>query len=135
MAGALGAAFIPYYGQLIEILETNPEMKKSAKGIFKQVAWGAGGTAVGGVLLGPAGALVGGVAGSLIGYLKSDDYQAMIVVMKNLSDSEKEQIVKKVQELVGSVGIEELVRFVGSQVQRDALLHLLRGCLSDLKGG
>ncbi|XP_021345874.1 uncharacterized protein LOC110445536 [Mizuhopecten yessoensis] len=135
MAEFLGAAFIPYYGHLIEILETNPEMKKSAKGIFQQMAWGAGGTAMGGVLLGPAGALVGGLAGSLIGYMKSDNYQALIVVMKNLSDSEKKRIVQKVQELVGSVGVEELVRFVGSQVQRDALLQLLRGALNDIKGG
>jgi len=31
---ALGAAFIPYYDHLMKILETNPEMKKSAKGMW-----------------------------------------------------------------------------------------------------
>ena len=32
-------------------------------GIFKQVAWAAGGTAIGGIFGGPVGAMVGGVAG------------------------------------------------------------------------
>ena len=99
------------------------------------MAYGAGGTMLGGVLAGPPGALIGGVAGSLIGYMTADEYQSMLKVMRNLSDKDKEKIAKKVQELVGSVGIEELVRFIGTQVQRDALLHLLRNALSDLKGG
>ena len=34
MAGVLGAAFIPYYAHLMEILEANQEMKKSAKGTY-----------------------------------------------------------------------------------------------------
>lgn len=32
-AGVLGMAFIPYYNQLMEILSTNPDLRKSAKGI------------------------------------------------------------------------------------------------------
>ena len=35
----------------------------SISGIFKQVAWAASGTAVGGIVGGPIGAMVGGVAG------------------------------------------------------------------------
>ena len=133
-AGVMGMAFIPYYNHLMEILETNKELKKSAQGIFKQVAWGAGGTVVGGVLLGPPGALIGGIAGSVIGYCKSDNYTAMIVVIKNMSDGDKEELVKKIQELVGSSSIEALTRFIGSQVQRDLLLRVIRDVVNT-KGG
>lgn len=115
MAGVLGMAFIPYYNQLMTILETNDELKKSAKGIFKQMAWAAGGTAVGGVLLGPPGAMIGGVAGSFVGYMCSDEYTAMIKVLKNLNDQDKAKVVKAVQELVGSSSIEALTRFIGTR--------------------
>ena len=50
---------IQYFNELVEILKTNEELRKSAQGIFKQMAWAAGGTAVGGVVLGPAGAMAG----------------------------------------------------------------------------
>lgn len=135
MAGVLGMAFIPYYNQLIKILETNEELKKSARGIFKQMAWAAGGTAVGGVLLGPLGAGIGGMAGSMIGYMCADEYTAMIKVLKNLSDSDKEKVVKAVQELVGSSSIEALTRFIGNQVQRDIFLKLLGDFVGDIQKG
>jgi hypothetical protein len=32
-AGVLGMAFIPYYNQLMEILSTDEDLRKSAKGI------------------------------------------------------------------------------------------------------
>ncbi|XP_061192421.1 uncharacterized protein LOC133200674 [Saccostrea echinata] len=135
MAGVMGMAFIPYYNQLMTILETNDELKKSARGIFKQMAWAAGGTAVGGVLLGPPGAMVGGVAGSMIGYICSDEYTAMIKVLKNLNDEEKQKVVKAVQELVGTSSIEALTRFISQQVQRDMLLKLLRDFVGDIQKG
>ncbi|XP_061181139.1 uncharacterized protein LOC133189758 [Saccostrea echinata] len=135
MAGVMGMAFIPYYNQLMTILETNDELKKSARGIFKQMAWAAGGTAVGGVLLGPPGAMVGGVAGSMIGYICSDEYTAMIKVLENLNDEEKQKVVKAVQELVGTSSIEALTRFISQQVQRDMLLKLLRDFVGDIQKG
>ena len=93
-----------------------------ALGIFKQTAYGAGGTVVGGVLAGPPGALIGGLAGSLIGYMAADEYKSMLKVMRNLDDKDKEKIVKKVQELVGSVGIEDLVKFINNKLERDSKL-------------
>lgn len=135
MAGVLGMAFIPYYNQLMTILEINDELKKSAKGIFKQMAWAAGGTAVGGVLLGPPGAMIGGVAGSFVGYMCSDEYTAMIKVLKNLNDQDKAKVVKAVQELVGSSSIEALTRFIGNQVQRDLFLKVLHEVVGNIQKG
>lgn len=134
-AGVLGMAFVPYYNQLMEILSTNPDLRKSAKGIFKQVAYGACGTAVGGVFGGPVGAMVGGLAGSVIGYMQADDYDSMINVLMNMSDSEKQRLVQKVQELVGGTGIEALTRFIGNQAQREVLLHLIQGFAKNPQGG
>ncbi|VDI20449.1 Hypothetical predicted protein [Mytilus galloprovincialis] len=135
MASFIGMAFIPYYKQLMEILATNPDLRASAKGIFKQVAYGACGTAIGGCVGGPPGALVGGIAGSVLGYWQSDDYDSLLKVLYSLSDSEKAKLVQKVQELVGGTGIEALTRFIGNQAQREVLLHLIRNFSKDPQGG
>ncbi|KAK7108988.1 protein C19orf12 homolog [Littorina saxatilis] len=134
-AGFVGMAFIPYFNHLMQILDTDEELKKTAKGIFKQVAWTAGGTAVGGIFAGPFGAMAGGMAGSCIGYFYSSDYESLVAVIRNLTDDEKAKIVHKVQELVGSTSLEALTHFIGAQVQREALLNLLRQFATGVKSG
>jgi|ERR1711971_293384 len=120
----------------MEILKTNPELHKTAKGIFKQVAWGAVGTIVGGAVGGPGGAMVGGCVGSYMGYRMSDNYQSMIEVLQDMSEAEKQELVSKVQELVGCSSTEALTRYIGSQAQRSALLELLRSAAAECtKGG
>ena len=59
--------------------------------------------------------------------MQSDEYDSMINVLMNMSDSEKKRLVQKVQELVGGTEIEPLNRFIGNQAQREVLLHLIRG--------
>jgi hypothetical protein len=44
-----------------------------------------------------------------------DNYDSMITVLKNMSNSEKERLVQKVQELVGGTEIEPLNRFIGTK--------------------
>ena len=56
-----------------------------------------------------------------------DNYDSMITVLKNMSNSEKERLVQKVQELVGGTEIEPLNRFIGNQAQREVLLQLIQG--------
>lgn len=134
-ANLAGIAFIPYYKHLMELLETNAELKKTSKGIFKQMAWAAGGTCVGGVVAGPPGALAGGIIGAVYGYCVSDSYDSMLNVIRNLSDTEKRRLVEKVQELVGSSTLEALTAFIGSQVQREMLLNCIRTVLQNKSGG
>ena len=62
-----------------------------------------------------------------------DDYDSMIAVLKNMSNSEKERLVQKVQELVGGTEIEPLNRFIGNQAQREVLLQLIQGLTKTLK--
>jgi hypothetical protein len=62
-----------------------------------------------------------------------DNYDSMITVLKNMSNSEKERLVQKVQELVGGTEIEPLNRFIGNQAQREVLLQLIQGFTKTLK--
>ncbi|CAH1784593.1 unnamed protein product [Owenia fusiformis] len=136
-ANIAGMAFIPYYRHIMELLEVNQDLKHTAKGIFKQMACAAGGAAVGGVVMGPVGALVGGIAGSVYGYCNVETYDSMVTIIRNLSDYEKKELVRKVQELVGSSGLEALTTFVGQQVNREILLNVVRQFANEAskKGG
>ncbi|KAJ8304494.1 hypothetical protein KUTeg_018077 [Tegillarca granosa] len=135
MADYVGMAFVPYYNHLIKLLETSKELKQSAKGIFKQMAWAAGGACVGGVVGGPPGALFGTLAGGVIGFCLSDPYKATITVLKEMSEKDKKRLVEEVQKLVGANGIEALTKFIGGQVQREMLLNLIQKFVNDVKGG
>ena len=133
-AGGLVMAFIPYYQDLMTILSTNEDLRKSADGISQQVANPIFGTVVGGVVGGPVGAMVGGIAGAIIGYMLVDDYDSMITVLKNMSNSEREILVQKVQELVGGIGRDALTRFINNQSQRVDLLRLIHDFTKNPQG-
>ena len=115
-----------YFDELLEILKTNEELRKSAQGIFKQMAWATGGTAVGGVVLGPAGAMVGGLVGSAIGYLASDEYTALIKAYENLNDRDKKKIVTATRKLVKSDNIVQFQRFIKDERNRKMFLKLAK---------
>lgn len=74
--------------------------------------------------------------GSVIGYRMSDDYQSLIDALQDLSEEDKAELVRRVQELVGAASIEALTRFIGVQAQRSALLDMLRSAAAEFaKGG
>lgn len=73
--------------------------------------------------------------GAVYGYCKSDEYDSMLTVIRNLSDAEKKQLVEKVQELVGSSALEALTAFIGSQVQRELLMNCIQSVLQNKGGG
>ena len=132
----VGMAFNPvYYNHLMDIVQTDPELRETAKGMFKQTAWTAAGTIAGGLVAGPVGAVFGGCVSSYLGYKLSDDYASMVEVLKNLPDAEKHELVMEVQELVGSSSVEALTSFVGGQGQAQALLALLKSVTSGKSRG
>ena len=59
----------------------------------------------------------------------------MISVLKNLTDTEKQNLVNKVQELVGSSTLEALTAFIGSQVQQELLIGCIRQFVNNKSGG
>ena len=73
----------------------------------------------------------------MVGYKTGNDYESLVAVLSDLTDVEKQNLVNKVQELVGSSSVEALTRFIAAQAQRSALIDLLRSAVSELnnKGG
>lgn len=126
--------FVPYFIQLMEVLPEKEDLKKTKKGIFKQIIYLTIGTTFGGVVDGRRGAMVGGIAGAIIGYMQSDEYDSMITVLKNMSNSEREILVQKVQELVGGIGRDALTRFINNQSQRVDLLRLIHDFTKNPQG-
>ncbi|XP_070541494.1 protein C19orf12 homolog [Ptychodera flava] len=123
--------FLRYYDHLVELMSTNEELKKSMRGITKQTLWSAGGTITGGVVGGPVGALAGGLLGAAVGYMTSDDYQALMNVLQKLTDDEKEELVRRVKRLVGSELLNELTRWIGISANHRLLVDLLQSFLAN----
>lgn len=65
------------------------------------------------------------LSGSVYGYMHAEDYDSLLQVMRDMSEEEKKRLVEKVQELVGSTGIEALTHFVGTQVNRELFGKLI----------
>ena len=65
-------------------------------------------------------------AGSYMGYRTVHSYDSMVTVLREMSDEDKQQLVEKVQQLVGSSGIEALTTFIGQQVNRELFLNLAK---------
>lgn len=129
-----GLEFLPYYRQLLDLLETNEDIKRTIIGVFGQMSWAASGAGVGGLVAGPPGALIGGIAGSVIGYMRSDDYSSMMGVLRGLTDEEKENLVNEVQGVVGSTAVEDLSSFIGSPGQREVLVNCIREFIKVFSG-
>lgn len=71
----------------------------------------------------------------MVGYFRSDPYDSMLDVLRSLTEEDKQNLVNKVQELVGSSSLEALTSFIGSQVQRELLLNCIRTFLNNKTGG
>jgi hypothetical protein len=78
-----------YQSELMSFLSESAEMRRTAKGAVKQTLYSAGGAFVGSMVLGPAGGLIGGIVGSVTGYMKSDDYDGVIVKLLDLETDQK----------------------------------------------
>ncbi|XP_060603436.1 uncharacterized protein LOC132756391 [Ruditapes philippinarum] len=124
---------LKYFERLLRIFETNPEIKKTLRGRAKQILCGAAGTGIGVIFVGPVGAVVGGVVGALIGGKIADDYTPLMKVLRNLSDSEKQRLVKEVQNLVSSALIEAVEDFVTSRTNCELLVNCVRSFLKTIK--
>ena len=55
-------------------------------------------------MLGPPGSLMGGIAGSILGYLKADDYDGCILAICKLDDDQKKILMKRVGQVLIASG-------------------------------
>ena len=75
------------------------------------------------------------IVGSYAGYKSVHNYESMIKIVQELSDEDKRHLVEKVQQLVGSSGIEALTTFIGQQVNREVFLNLVKNFTQKVTSG
>ncbi|VEU41614.1 unnamed protein product [Pseudo-nitzschia multistriata] len=92
------------YTTLMEFLSTSSEMRKTASSSFKQSLWAGSGAMAGGMVAGPVGGLLGGITGSLIGFLKSSDYDGVVVHLCKLDPASKKELLIQVGHLLVAAG-------------------------------
>jgi hypothetical protein len=92
------------HNELIDFLTNSRDMRQTAKSSLKQAAYAGGAAMAGGFLLGPIDGLVGGIAGSIIGFLKSDDYDGAILAVCKLDAAQQQIIMQRVGQVLISAG-------------------------------
>ena len=71
----------------------------------------------------------------MLGYATVDDYDSMLKVLREMSEEDKERLVARVQELVGSTSLEALTSYIASQVNRELFAAAVREFASHVKSG
>lgn len=87
-----------YHAELMNFLRECGDMRSSSTGksSLKQGLYAGGGAIAGGILLGPVGSLVGGVTGSIVGYMRSDPYEGYVQKLVRLSPTNQDKLVRAV---------------------------------------
>ena len=121
------ADYIHYYHQLIEILEKSKDMKDTVFGrqSLMLVIWIVFGAVIGGYLGQIIGVLIGAVAGFFIANYMYQRYETMLFVLKNLTDTEKLELVIRIQACVRSQRIDDFAKFIETFSQRDSVIPIL----------
>lgn len=92
------------HGEFIRFLTDNGEMRNTARSAIKQSMWAGGGALTGGLLLGPVGGLVGGIAGSLVGFVKSDQYDGVVLHVVKLNEQQRQFLMAEVAQVLVTAG-------------------------------
>ncbi|EYC20028.1 hypothetical protein Y032_0023g832 [Ancylostoma ceylanicum] len=116
---------IEYFNEVLEIMQNYGPLRRTVLGVAKQAGCTAAGTAAGGLLMGPLGALVGGVMGAIYGYRCSDEYDSLILTLRSMTDTEKRRASAQIQRLVGSASIQDFLRYIATELHRKHLINLL----------
>ncbi|KAJ1373616.1 hypothetical protein KIN20_036077 [Parelaphostrongylus tenuis] len=118
-----------YFNEVFKVIEKSKPLRETFVGVAKQTGWTAAGTAAGGLLAGPLGALFGGVAGAILGYGYSDDYDNFLTALRSMTDREKCEVSEQIQTLVKSTAIEAFSVFIAIEANRQKVIDLLSSFL------
>jgi hypothetical protein len=92
------------HNELIYFLTRSPEMKKTTRRAIQQAAYAGAGVLIGGIALGPVGGLFGGITGSFVGYVRSEDYQGAVAHIAKLSPEQRQRLLKAVGAVLLAAG-------------------------------
>ena len=92
------------YTTLMDYLSNSNDMKKLAKSSFQQAMWSGAGAMTGALLLGPVGGLVGGITGSIVGFMKTPDYDGIVLHLCKLDEPNKKALMRKVGQVLIAAG-------------------------------
>ncbi|CAD6188890.1 unnamed protein product [Caenorhabditis auriculariae] len=112
-----------YLYRVIQCVQSSPRLRYTASGVAKQTGMTAAGTATGGILFGPFGALIGSIIGGLVGYKMADDYGGLLTVLNELPHDQRGMLTSK--NLVGGVTFEQFTRWFREGDHQQLLLDLL----------
>ncbi len=79
------------YNEFVTFLQSSKQMRETARNSMKQALWAGGAAFAGSIALGPVGGLVGGIGGSVIGYMRSDTYDGAVSSITQL-DGERRNV-------------------------------------------
>ncbi|CAB9518847.1 expressed unknown protein [Seminavis robusta] len=92
------------YRELMQFLTDSRDMRKAATGSVKQGLCAAGGAIAGGFVLGPAGGLVGGIGGSIYGFLTADNYDGALQQIMALEQEQQAKLMTDVGGVLRAAG-------------------------------
>ena len=92
------------YRELMQFLTESGDMRKAAQGSVKQGLCAAGGAIAGGFVLGPLGGLVGGIGGSIYGFLTACDYDGALVQIMKLEAEQQKRLMSDVGGVLRAAG-------------------------------
>ncbi|VDO18996.1 unnamed protein product [Heligmosomoides polygyrus] len=121
---------IVYFNEILNVVGNSAKLKNTISGVAKQTGCAAAGTAAGGLIMRPIGALFDGVMGAIYSYQNSGDFDNIVTCLSSMADDERRQVVARVQHLVKSVSIEELVRYLSTEAHREMLIGVLSDFVS-----
>lgn len=130
------------HSELIRFLTESREMRQTAKSALQQGLWAGGGAVAGGLLLGPVGGMVGGITGSIVGYLKSDNYDGLVLQLSKVDTQRQRFLLAEVGQVLMVAGAsgsamrsadafrDSLVHYASSNHVRD---QVWRACMNSLQ--
>ena len=92
------------HSELVKFLTQSSEMRSTARSSLKQSLYAGSGAFAGSILAGPIGGLAGGIVGSVAGYIKSDEYDGVIQVIRDLEEERRDELILAVGATLTAAG-------------------------------
>ena len=112
------------YTEIVSFLRDNDEMRKTARNALKQGLIAGASTVGGALLFGPIGGLIGGIAGSILGFQQADEYDGVITHVMKLEGRSRIRLVDSIRVALTAAGA-SLKHFESPEIFRTALTEFV----------